>query len=40
MSELALHLLDIAHNSVSAHARNITINVEEDSQADRLRCAW
>ena len=39
MRELALHLLDIAHNSVSAHARNITITVEEDSRADRLRCA-
>lgn len=39
MRELALHLLDIAHNSVSAHAKNITITVEEDSQADRLRCS-
>ncbi len=37
MRELALHLLDIAHNSVSAHARNITLSVEEDIQADRLR---
>ena len=39
MRELALHLLDIAQNSVSAHARNITISVEEDSRADRLRCS-
>lgn len=39
MRELALHLLDIAHNSVSAHAKNITIIVEEDSRADRLHCA-
>lgn len=37
MRELALHLLDIAHNSVSANARNITITVSEDSIADRLR---
>lgn len=36
MRELALHLLDIAHNSVSAKARNITISVEEDTLADRL----
>jgi hypothetical protein len=33
---LALHLLDIAHNSVSAHARNITIAVDENSLSDRL----
>lgn len=39
MRELALHLLDIAHNSVSARARNITITVIEDVQADRLRLA-
>lgn len=37
MRELALHLLDIAENSVSAHASVITITVEEDSAADRLR---
>lgn len=36
MRELALHLLDIAHNSVSAGARNITITIVEDSQVDRL----
>jgi hypothetical protein len=37
--ELALHLLDIAHNSVSARAKNITIWVIEDTAADRLRLA-
>jgi hypothetical protein len=36
LRELALHLLDIAHNSVSAHARNITIAVEENTVTDRL----
>jgi hypothetical protein len=34
--ELALHLLDIAENSVAAKAQNITICVNEDHQADRL----
>jgi hypothetical protein len=37
LKELALHLLDIAHNSVSAKARNISIEVIEDTLADRLR---
>jgi hypothetical protein len=37
LRELALHLLDIAHNSVSAHARNIKILVDENSLTDRLR---
>ena len=37
MRELALHLLDIAENSVSAHAGTIWITVEEDLTADRLR---
>jgi hypothetical protein len=37
LRELALHLLDIAENSVSANARNIRIEVEEDAVADRLR---
>jgi hypothetical protein len=37
--ELALHLLDIAQNSVSAQARNITISVMEDTAADRLHLA-
>ena len=36
MRELALHILDIAHNSVSAKAKNITLTVDEDSIADRL----
>jgi anti-sigma regulatory factor (Ser/Thr protein kinase) len=35
--ELALHLLDIAENSVAAKAQNITISVNEDHQADRLQ---
>jgi hypothetical protein len=37
LRELALHLLDIAHNSVSAKATAITISVEEDTAADELR---
>ncbi len=37
MRELALHLLDIAENSVSAQARRVEIGVEEDLQRDRLR---
>lgn len=36
MRELALHLLDIAENSVAAGARNITISVMEDTRTDRL----
>lgn len=36
MRELALHLLDIAENSVSANARNIHIEVFEDYQNNRL----
>lgn len=39
MRELALHLLDIAHNSVAARASNITISVIENTQADRLQLA-
>jgi hypothetical protein len=35
--ELALHLLDIAENSVSAQASTIWITVEENLAADRLR---
>jgi hypothetical protein len=35
--ELALHLLDIAENSVAANAQNITISVNEDTTTDRLR---
>jgi hypothetical protein len=36
LRELALHILDIAHNSVSAQAKNITISVDENSITDRL----
>ncbi len=36
MREIALHLLDIAENSVAARARNIAIEVCEDLKADRL----
>ena len=39
MRELALHLLDIAHNSVSARAKNITLWVTEDTLQDRLHLA-
>ena len=37
MRELALHLLDIAENSVSAKADTIQILVVEDQTTDRLR---
>ncbi len=37
MRELALHLLDIIENAVSAQADTIIIAVEEDYVADRLR---
>lgn len=37
MRELALHILDIAENSVSAQARRVEISVVEDPQRDRLR---
>lgn len=37
MREIALHLLDIAENSVTAGAKNIKISVEEDLQNDQLR---
>lgn len=36
MREIALHLLDIAHNSVSAKAKTIKIGVIEDASQDRL----
>ncbi len=36
MREIALHLLDIAENSVAAQARNITISVVEDLYNDKL----
>lgn len=37
MRELALHILDIAENSVAAGARRVLIAVEEDWRKDRLR---
>ncbi len=37
MRELALHLLDIAENSVAAGAKTIRIEVVEDTIADRLQ---
>ena len=36
MKDLSLHILDIAQNSVSAGAKNIVIDIREDSKADRL----
>jgi hypothetical protein len=39
MREIALHLLDIAENSVSAGAKRVEISVEEDLPNDRLRLA-
>ncbi|MFM8424314.1 MAG: ATP-binding protein [Chloroflexota bacterium] len=37
MREIALHLLDIAENSVAAGSRNIQIDVVEDLQNDLLK---
>jgi anti-sigma regulatory factor (Ser/Thr protein kinase) len=37
LREIALHLLDIAENSVTAGAKNVKISVEEDVQNDQLR---
>jgi hypothetical protein len=37
LRELALHLLDIAENSVAANGKNISISVEENTTNDRLR---
>ncbi len=37
MRELALHLLDIAENSVAAGAKTVAVTVEEDTPTDRLR---
>jgi len=36
MREIALHLLDIAENSVAAESRNINIQIHEDLFHDRL----
>jgi len=37
LKELALHLLDIVNNSISAHSKNIEIAVIEDTATDRLQ---
>ena len=37
MREIALHLLDIAENSVAANATRVEILVDEDLQNDRLK---
>lgn len=37
MRELALHILDIAENSISAGATQIEINIDEDLQQDILK---
>lgn len=37
MREIALHLMDIAENSVAAESRNIRMDVLEDLQADQLK---
>jgi hypothetical protein len=36
MREIALHLLDVAENSVAANAKSITLIICEDLQGDRL----
>ena len=36
MREIALHLLDIAENSVAAQSKNISVHVHEDLFQDRL----
>ncbi|MFW6224326.1 MAG: ATP-binding protein [Bacteroidota bacterium] len=36
MKDISLHILDIAQNSVSAQAKNIVIDIREDSQKDRM----
>ncbi|MBE0672404.1 MAG: ATP-binding protein [Anaerolineales bacterium] len=37
MREIALHLMDIAENSVAAEARNVSIEVHENLQSDLLK---
>ena len=37
LRELALHLLDIAENSIAAGAKTVRLTVEEDTRTDRLR---
>lgn len=36
MRELSLHILDLVQNSLEAGATEVSIEIEEDSQADRL----
>ena len=36
MKEIALHLLDLAENSISAHAKNVCIDVCEDFRVNQL----
>jgi len=36
MKEISLHLLDLAENSVSAHAKTVHIDVREDFRVNRL----
>ena len=36
MTELALHILDIANNSTRAKAKNVTVSVTADTKADTL----
>src|SRR5690349_25126553 len=36
MREIALHLLDIAENSVAAESKNVSIHIHEDLFHDRL----
>jgi hypothetical protein len=36
MKEIALHLLDLAENSISAHAKNVRIDVREDFRVNQL----
>lgn len=37
MQDLSLHILDIVENSLAAGARRIEIQIEEDTQADRMK---
>lgn len=39
MKDLSLHILDIAHNSIRAKAKNIHLKVEEGIHQDRLSIA-
>lgn len=39
MKEISLHILDLAQNSLQAGAKNIGIDIEEDTQADTFAVA-